>query len=175
MSLQLRLFGSSQSADSSSAGKLSAVNDGGHSIDKSKALAATSADAISPMNPGNFASGKRSAAIVEAPRYFDKEEAAALKTLASDKEKGVKYAKKAYTALERIEVADTKVHRRHRKYERVLATNELQKVTSNAGLAKHLHGLRPGYAKAGVGIDKAESKARERIDTIKAQLTGGSN
>lgn len=172
MSLQLRLFG----GGNSDAGKLSTTgNDGGHTIDKATVLKATSPDALSPMNPGNFASGERSVPIVPAPRYFDKEEAAAMKTLAAEKEKGVKYAKKAYTALERIEVADTKVHRRHRKYERVLATNELQKVTSNAGLAKHLHGLRPGYAKAGVGIDKADNKARTAIDAIKAQLTGGSN
>ncbi|MEG4397365.1 hypothetical protein [Microcoleus sp. BROC3] len=174
MSLQMRLFGGGQTDAGKNGGSL-ALNDGGHSIDKSTVLKATSPDALSPMNPGNFASGERSVPIVPAPRYFDKEEAAAMKTLAAEKEKGVKYAKKAYTALERIEVADTKVHRRHRKYERVLATNELQKVTSNAGLAKHLHGLRPGYAKAGVGIDKADNKARTAIDAIKAQLTGGSN
>ena len=39
MSLQLRLFGGGQS----SAGKLSASNDGSHAIDKSKVLAQTDA------------------------------------------------------------------------------------------------------------------------------------
>jgi hypothetical protein len=171
MSLQLRLFGGGQSA----AGKLSTVNDGGHTIDKSKVLAATSPDALSPLNPGNFASGERSIPIVPAPRYFDKEELAKLKELATEKEKGAKTSKKAYQALGRVEAADAKVHKEHRKYEGVVADNELKKVRANAGLAKKLHGLRPGYARLGVGIDKADSKARERIDTIKAQLTGGAN
>jgi len=31
------------------------------------------------------------------------------------------------------------------------------------GLAKKLHGLRPGYARLGLGIDKADSDARTRI------------
>jgi len=42
-------------------------------------------------------------------------------------------------------------------------------------LAKRLHGLRPGYARLGLAIDKAESDARTRIDNIKAKLTAGSN
>jgi hypothetical protein len=52
MSLQLRLFGGGQPT----AGKLSATNDGSHAIDKSKVLAQTDADAITPTNPGNFGS-----------------------------------------------------------------------------------------------------------------------
>ncbi|MEG4294546.1 hypothetical protein Q5692_37790 [Microcoleus sp. C2C3] len=59
MSLQLRLFGGSQSA----AGKLSASNDGSHAIDKSKVLASTDTSVITPLNPGNF-SNIRSAPIV---------------------------------------------------------------------------------------------------------------
>ncbi|MEG4318631.1 MULTISPECIES: hypothetical protein [unclassified Microcoleus] len=39
-------------------------------------------------------------------------------------------------------------------------------------MAKKLHGLRPGYARLGLGIDKADSDARTRIDAIKAKLTG---
>jgi hypothetical protein len=169
MSLQLRLFGGSPDA-----GKLSTTNDGGHSIDKSKVLSATDAGAISPTNPGNFDS-IRSVPVVPSPRYFDKEEADRLKELAKEKTEGARESKRAYKALGKIEVADKTVHKEHRKYEGVVADNELKKVRANAGLAKKLHALRPGYARLGMGIDKADNKARERIDAIKQQLTGGSN
>jgi hypothetical protein len=170
MSLQLRLFG----GGNSDAGKLTANNDGNHAIDKSKVLASTDAGVITPMNPGDFGS-IRTTPIVEAPRYFDKEEADAMKKLAKKKTEGARYAKKAYKSLGAIETADATVHKSHRKYEGVVATNELTKVRSNAGLAKKLHGLRPGYAKLGLGIDKAENTARERIDAIKAKLTAGAS
>ena len=61
----------------------------------------------------------------------------------------------------------------HRKYEKVVATNELAKKKSDVGLAKHLHGLRPGYARLGIGLEKAENRATERIEAIKAKLLGG--
>ncbi|PSB25804.1 hypothetical protein C7B69_12275 [filamentous cyanobacterium Phorm 46] len=172
MSLQLRLFGGGGSISKNGGDSL---NEGGHNIDKSKALAATSADAISPMNPGNFASGERSVPIIPAPRYFTKEERDAVKKLATEKEKGASYSKRSYEALGRIEGADAKVHKAHRGYERLVADNELKKVRANAGLAKHLHSLRPGYARLGLGIDKADSDARTRIDAIKAKLTAGTN
>lgn len=167
MSLQLRLFGGGQDA----AGKLPATNDGNHSIDKSRVLAATDAGAITPTNPGNFGS-IRSAPIVPEPRYFDREQADKLKELAKDKTDGARQSKRAYKALGKIETADATVHKEHRKYEGVVAENELKKVRGNAGLAKKLHGMRPGYARLGVGIDKADSDARGRIDAIKAKLTG---
>jgi len=56
-----------------------------------------------------------------------------------------------------------------------VAENELGKKRADAGLAKKLHGLRPGYARLGLGIDKAENDARTRIDAIKSKLMGGSN
>jgi hypothetical protein len=77
--------------------------------------------------------------------------------------------------LTKIEAADKTVHKEHRKYEGAVAENELGKKRSDTGLAKKLHGLRPGYARLGLGIDKADSDARTRIDGIKAKLTGGSN
>lgn len=171
MSLQLRLFG----GGNSDGGKLASTgNDGGHNIDKSKALAATDAGAISPLNPGNFGS-IRSTPVVPAPRYFTKEEKGAVKKLAKEKTENARHSKQAYEALGRIEEADAKVHKSHRKYEGVVADNELKKLRSNAGLAKKLHGLRPGYAKLGLGIDKAENNARTRIDAITARLTAGMN
>jgi hypothetical protein len=112
---------------------------------------------------------------VPAPRYFTKEEADAMKGLAKEKTDGARQSKRAYKALTLIEAADKTVHQQHRKYEGVVAENELGKKRSDAGLAKKLHSMRPGYARLGFGIDKADSDARTRIEEIKAKLTGGSN
>jgi hypothetical protein len=170
MSLQLRLFGGGQPA----AGKLSVSNDGNHAIDKSKVLASTDTSVITPLNPGNFSS-IRSVPVVPDPRYFTKEEADAMKGLAKEKTDGARQSKRAYKALIKIEAADKTVHREHRKYEVAVAENELGKKRADTGLAKKLHGLRPGYARLGLGIDKADSDARTRIDAIKAKLTGGAD
>ena len=167
MSLQLRLFGGGQPT----AGKISASNDGNHAIDKSKVLAQTDALVITPNNPGNFSS-IRSVPVVPNPRYFTKEEADAMKGLAKEKTNGARQSKRVYKFLAKIEAADKTVHKEHRKYEGVVAENELGKKRSDAGLAKKLHGLRPGYARLGLGIDKADSDARTRIDEIKTKLTG---
>jgi hypothetical protein len=169
MSIQLRLFGGGQTA----AGKISA-NDGNHAIDKSKVLASTDTSVLTPLNPGNFSS-IRSVPVVPDPRYFDREQADKLKELAKEKTDGARQSKRAYKALTRIEAADKTVHKEHRKYESAVAENELGKKRSDAGLAKKLHGMRPGYARLGLGIDKADFDAKTRIDEIKAKLTGGSN
>jgi hypothetical protein len=169
MSLQLRLFGGGKPA----AGKISG-NDGNHAIDKSKVLASTDTSVLTPLKPGNFSS-IRSVPVVPDPRYFDREQADKLKELAKEKTDGARQSKRAYKSLAKIEAADKTVHKEHRKYEGAVAENELGKKRSDAGLAKKLHGLRPGYARLGLGIDKADSDARTRIDAIKAKLTGGSN
>jgi len=169
MNLQLRLFGGK-----SDAGKVTASNDGSHVIDKSKVLASTDKTVITPLTPGNFGS-VRTVPVVPAPRYFTKEEADAMKGLAKEKTDGARQSKRVYKFLEKIEAADKTVHKEHRKYEGAVAENELGKKRSDAGLAKKLHGMRPGYARLGLGIDKADSDARTRIDAIKAKLTGGSN
>ena len=169
MSLQLRLFGGN-----SDAGKINSSNDGNHAIDKLKVLAATNAGVITPKTPGNFSS-IRSVPIVPDPRYFTKEEADAMKGLAKEKADGARQSKRAYKSLAKIEEADKTVHKEHRKYEGAVAENELGKKRADAGLAKKLHSMRPGYARLGLGIDKADSDARTRIDEIKAKLTGDSN
>jgi hypothetical protein len=169
MSLQLHLFG-----DQSDKTKLAASNDGGHAIDKSKVLASTDALVITPNTPGNFSS-IRSVPVVPNPRYFDREQADKLKELAKEKTDGARQSKRAYKSLAKIEAADKTVHKEHRKYEGAVAQNELGKKRADVGLAKKLHGLRPGYARLGLGIDKADSDARTQIDAIKAKLTGGSN
>jgi hypothetical protein len=168
MSIQLRLFGGGQTAT----GKISA-NDSSHAIDKSKVLAQTDTGVITPNTPGNFSS-IRSVPVVPDPRYFDKEQADKLKELAKEKTNGARQSKRAYKSLAKIEAADKTVHKEHRKYEGAVAENELGKKRSDAGLAKKLHGMRPGYARLGLGIDKADSDARIRIDAIKAKLTGDS-
>jgi len=170
MSLQLRLFGGGQTA----AGKLSSTNDGSHAIDKSKVLAQTDARVITPNTPGNFSS-IRSVPVVPAPRYFTKEEADAMKGLAKEKTDGAQQSKRVYKFLAKIEAADKTVHKEHRKYEGAVAENELGKKRADVGLAKKLHSMRPGYARLGLGIDKADSDARTRIDEIKAKLTGAEN
>ncbi|MEG4805663.1 hypothetical protein QUB63_34280 [Microcoleus sp. ARI1-B5] len=170
MSLQLRLFGGAKTA----AGNLAATNEGGHAINKSKVLQATAPGVITPNNPGNFGS-VRTVPVLPEPRYFDREEADRLKELAKEKTDGARQSKRAYKALGKIELADAVVHKEHRKYEGAVAENEFKKVRGNAGLAKKLHGLRPGYARLGLGIDKADSDARTHIDAIKAKLTGGQN
>ncbi|MEG4048501.1 hypothetical protein [Microcoleus sp. Pol17_C1] len=137
-----------------------------------KLTAPTDASVITPLNPGAFTS-IRTSPVVDAPRYFDKEEADKLKELAKEKTEGARYAKKAYKSLGQIEEADAKVHKAHRKYEGAVATNELTKKKADVGLAKTLHGLRPGYARLGVGLEKAENRAAERIEAIKAKLLGG--
>ncbi|MEG4318769.1 MULTISPECIES: hypothetical protein [unclassified Microcoleus] len=164
MSLQLRLFGGGKSA-----GELTQAD---HAIDKSKVLAATAPGVITPNNPGNFDS-LRTVPVVPSPRYFDREQADKLKELAKEKTDGARQSKRAYNALTKIEEADKSVHKSHRKYEGAVAENELGKKRADAGLAKKLHGLRPGYARLSRGIDKADSDARTRIDAIKARLRGG--
>jgi len=137
-----------------------------------KLTAPTDASVITPLNPGNFAS-IRTTPVVDAPRYFTEEEAKAMKDLAKEKTENARHAKKAYKSLTQIEEADAKVHKSHRKYEGAVATNELVKKKADVGLAKKLHGLRPGYARLGIGLEKAETRATERIEAIKAKLLGG--
>lgn len=137
-----------------------------------KLMAPTDASVITPLNPGTFAS-LRTSPVIEAPRYFDKEEADKLKELAKQKTEDARHAKKAYKSMIRIEEADAKVHVAHRKYEGAVATNELEKKRGDVKLAKILHKLRPGYARLGIGLENAENRATERIEAIKAKLLGG--
>jgi hypothetical protein len=173
MSLQLRLFGSGQVDAPKNGGSL-VVNDGSHLIDKSKVLASTDAQALSPLNPGNFSS-IRSVPVIESPRYATKEEAKAMKELAQEKKKGVKHTKSLYQSALAIDGCDVKVHKEHQKYKGGIARNELRKIKANTTYATGLHGLREGYAKQGLRLDQADSNARAGIDAIKAKLTGGTN
>ena len=170
MSLQLRLFGGGQVNAPKNGGSL-VTNDGGHSIDKSKVLTSTDEQALSPMNPGSFAS-IRSVPVIETPRYATKEEAKAMRELAQEKKKGVKHTRSLYQSALAIDGCDVKVHKEHQKYKGGIARNELKKIKASTTYATGLHGLREGYAKQGMRLDNADTKARAGIDAIKAQLTG---
>ena len=160
MGTMTRLFGGDSSdAISSKSDKLSAPTD---------------STVTTPLNPGKFTS-IRSVPVAEAPRYFTPEEADAMKELAKEKTEGARQSKRAYKAMTQIEEADAKVHKEHRKYEASVADNELKKKRSDTKLAKHLHSLRPGYARLGFGLEKAESDATARIEAIKTKLLGGTD
>ncbi|MCU0544858.1 MAG: hypothetical protein MUE44_22255 [Oscillatoriaceae cyanobacterium Prado104] len=137
-----------------------------------KLTSPTDSKAITPTNPGNFSS-IRTTPICDSPRYFNKEEADALKELAKEKTDGAKQAKRAYKAMGQIEEADATVHKAHRGYQKKVASGELKKKRADVGLATHLQGLAPGYARLGMRLEKAETDANTRIEAIKAKLLGG--
>jgi hypothetical protein len=147
------------------------LTSGGHNINANQALSPTAPDVINPMNAGNWTS-VRTAPINHDPRYFTKEEADGLKQLATVKQEGARQSKRAYSSLKKIENADAQVHAAHRGYIRGVADSELHKKRSDAATARHLHTLRPEYAKLGLGVERAENKAQARIDELKAKIKG---
>jgi hypothetical protein len=150
--------------NNSNAGDNSSLATGGHAIDKNKVLAPTDNSVITPLNPGEWKS-IRTSPVNDTPRYFTKEEANALKSLATEKADGARQAKRAYKSLSKIEAADAQVHKHHRKYINGVADAEL-----TASTARHLHAQRPEYARSGAGLDRAESSADKRIAEIKAKV-----
>jgi hypothetical protein len=144
----------------------SSLTTGGHAINKDVVLNPTAPDVINPMQSGNWSS-VRTAPINHDPRYFTKEEADGLKTLATAKQQGARQTKRAYKSLKKIENADAQVHAAHRGYIRGVADSELVKKRSDAATAKHLHALRPEYAKLGMGVDRADNNAQQRINELR--------
>ncbi len=157
------------SAGKSSNSNQSSLATGGHAIDKNVVLSPTDPTAINPMNAGTWQT-VRTAPINDNPRYFTKEEANALKELAKDKTEGARQSQRAYKSLSKIESADAQVHKHHRNYIRGVADAELTKKRADASTARHLHRQRPEYAKLGLGIDRAEDKAAQRIAELKAKI-----
>ena len=147
----------------------SSLGTGGHAIDKNQVLSPTDPRVINPMNAGTWES-VRTAPINHTPRYFTKDEAVALKNLAQEKQQNAKASQRAYKSLKRIEQADAQVHNAHRGYVRGVADSELVKKRADAKTARHLHGQRPQYAKLGLGLDKAENQAQQRIEELKAKI-----
>ena len=166
MGIQGLLFGGGGKLAKDGGGDLAS---GGHGIDREQVLAPTDAGAISPLNPGSFSS-IRSTPVVPAPRYFAPEEAAALAQLEKEKAIGAKASQKAYKKLAKIENHDATVHKAHRKYEGKVADSELTKKQADARLARHLHAIRPDYARLGAGLERAEANADRRISELKGKV-----
>lgn len=142
---------------------------GGHTINLDRVMAPTDPNAINPMNPGKFTS-IRTKEVVQAPRYYSKEEAQQLKLEAKQLTEGATHTRKAYKSLGRIEQADTRVHQAHRNYEGTVSESELDKKRSDAKLAKKLHTQRPQYTRLGRSVERADNAANTRITELTAKI-----
>ncbi|MHC5849128.1 hypothetical protein [Nostoc sp.] len=156
-------------AKSNSNSNESSLSTGGHGIDKNRVLSPTDPTVINPVNAGNWET-VRSAPINDTPRYYTKVEADALKQFSKQKKEEARQAKRAYKSLKSLEEADAQVHTAHRGYIKGVADSELTKKRSDASTARHLHTLRPEYARLGFGLDNAENKAQQRIEELKAKI-----
>lgn len=146
----------------------SSSSSGGHAINKDVVLQPTDPRVINPTNPGTWES-IRTAPVVEKPRYFNKAEADALKSVATEKTEGARQSQRAYKSLGKIEKADATVHVAHRKYQGNVSESELTKLRSNTQLGKKLHAQRPEYVRMSSGLDRADASAQQRIDELKAK------
>lgn len=143
----------------------SSLAKGSHSINQEVILKQTSQNVFTPTSTGTWET-VRTNEVVQAPRYYSEEEAKQLKEQAKAKGAEARHSKQAFKALARIEEADTKVHEEHRRYVRKVAKAELGKKQADAKTAKFFHGLRPQYARLGLGVEQASSKADERITEL---------
>lgn len=133
-----------------------------HAIAPGRVLAPTHPAAITPTNPGNFAS-IRTAAILNQPRYFNRQEAIAIRHLATEKRQQLSSTRSAYKGLKQIEKADAVVHTEHREYESTVAKMEVRKKRADTRHAKQLHGLRSAYAQMAGGLESADQRAAAQI------------
>ncbi|RCJ34618.1 hypothetical protein A6769_22070 [Nostoc punctiforme NIES-2108] len=156
-------------AKSSNKSNESSLSTGGHGIDKNRVLAPTDPDVVNPVNAGTWET-VRTAPVNHTPRYFNKAEADALKAVATQKREEARHAKRAYKSLKKLEQSDAQVHTAHRNYIKEVSDSELIKKRSDASTARHLHALRPEYARLGFGLDRAENKAQQRIEELKAKI-----
>lgn len=134
----------------------------------SRALQATTPAAITPANPGSFAT-IRSAPILQAPRYFSQEEASAIRQRSSQLRRQVGSTKSAYKGLMQIEKADAAVHVAHREYETVVGKSENKKKRSDVKHAKTMIGLAPSYAGMQQSIALAADRAAAQIQASQQQ------
>ena len=148
---------------------LATATDGSHKINANTALAATSAEVVNPLQPGNW-SAHRSKEVEHNPRYFTKQEAQQLGEELKNKREGVAATRTALKKLSKIDDADVEIHKAHRKYLGHIADNELKKVRSNAGLARKLHGMRGQYAAIGASVEAAQTKADQRVSEAKQRV-----
>ena len=139
-----------------------------HAISTRSALMPTDPDVIRPGMSGTWSSIRTSPVLAD-PRYFSELESKACVALGKARVKGAKDTVKAYQALSAVEQADATVHTAHRGYQAQMAKGEMQKLKSNAQLAKTLHGLRPGYAAAQLAIAGADQQASNRVAELKSK------
>ncbi|MEH1805394.1 hypothetical protein [Nostoc sp.] len=156
-------------AKSSNKSNESSLSTGGHGIDKNRVLSPTDPNVINPVNAGSWET-VRSAPINDTPRYYTKAEADALKQFSRQKREEARQAKRAYKSLKTVEQSDAQVHTAHRSYIKGVADSELTKKRADASTARHLHTLRPEYARLGFGLDRAENKAQQRIEELKGKI-----
>lgn len=148
-------------------GKLS--NDGGHVLNKNTILRHTTPDAISPLQPGDWSS-LRSAPVVPRPMYFTREASNKLAEMRSQLRENLAATKSAYKSLSKIEEMDAEVVKHHRRYQGKVADGELTKLKANARLARHLHAIRPDYARMGAGLERAEKSADRQVEALKSSI-----
>ncbi|OLP15615.1 hypothetical protein BST81_25415 [Leptolyngbya sp. 'hensonii'] len=120
-----------------------------------------------PVAPGGDLDTLRSAPLVQQPRYFDKPQADALQQLASDRTAGARQTVRAYNHLTRIEEADTRVHRAHRRYQGAVADNKLTRDRADARLQRKGQQLRPEYERLHQGVQRATQNADTRIAELR--------
>ena len=144
---------------------------GGHSINNSALMAATSAGVINPNNPGDM-TNIRTMPVLTSQRTFTKQEADAMENLEAQSAHSTKHTVRALGAMRKVEGHDATRQSAFRGYQVGVSRAELRKVTSNAQLGKALHGQRTTYAALGVGLQSAMETADHAVGLVSARLLG---
>lgn len=135
-----------------------------------KPTAPVPAAPITTGHPATNLATVRSAPVVAQPRYFQEPEANALAALAKEKTADARQSVRAYNHLSRIEDADTRVHRAHRRYQVAVADNAIARKKSDARLERKVHQLRPEYARLDAGVQRASTTADQRISELRSRM-----
>lgn len=112
----------------------------------------------------------RTAPIVQETRYFSEQEANSLKELSKQKAEGARHSVRAYGHLARIEEADTRVHKAHRRYQVAVVENGIERGKSDARLERKLHQARPEFERLSQGVQSARAAADQRIADLRNQM-----
>lgn len=145
---------------------------GGHAINTSSLMAATSAGVINPNNPGDM-TNIRTMPVLTAQRVFSKQEADAMENLEAQSAHSTQHTVRALGAMRKVEGLDATRQSAYRSYQLGVSRAELRKVKSNAQLGKALHGQRAQYAALGVGLQSAMETADHAVGLVSARLLGG--
>lgn len=139
------------------------------SLDANSVHTKSTADAITPDNPGSWQSF-RFAPVVTQARPFNPDEAEALKERLKDSREATRATKKAYEALSEISDNHTKVNKYFERYRRNEARNEKRMQGYKNTSAKYLHAQRPEYARMGQSLQQAEAAADQAISQLLGSL-----